>query len=184
MKNRRTWKAQLKLNGQRNLVFISPEGEIQYWNRHGGPHLNWNSPVWLDQQVRDTVRSNGKWIVLDGELLHAKDADIKNTLCWWDVLVCDGEYLVGTKLSDRRQMLLDLLPHVDGQFIGKITDNIWLSQDIEAEQYDEAWAETEISWVEGLVFKDYNAKLMPCIGEKNNGTWQVRCRKPHKAYRF
>jgi len=185
MKARKTWTGQLKLNGQRSPVYISPEGEVELWNRHGGQHRNYNIQPWLVEQIKGSVRQSGKWIVIDGELLHAKDRSIKNTLYWWDVLVFDGEYLIGSTYEDRCKMLREIVkPNESDGAIAKVTDNIWLAENFGPEQYDEMWTRTETSWVEGFVFKNLKGRLKPCIREKNNHEWQLRCRKRHGAYRF
>lgn len=185
MKNRKSWRAQLKLNGQRNVIYISPQGEIQFWNRHAGEHRNWNCPPWLAEQVLQSINHDGQWMVLDGELLHAKNREVKNTFYWWDVLVHNGEYLINTTYQDRYDRLRSVVKTTEtDRYIAKATDNIWVAELIEPEYYDEAWEQTNISWIEGFVFKNMSGKLKPCIGEKNNHDWQVRCRKPHGAYRF
>jgi ATP-dependent DNA ligase len=185
MKGRTSWRSELKLNGQRNGVYISPEGEVQFWNRHYGHHLNWSCPSWLVQQVLEVVPPTGQWIVLDGELLHAKDRGVKNTFYWWDILVDNGEYLVGETYQTRYDRLRALIKttETDGQ-IAKATPNIWIAELIQPEDYDRAWKATETSWVEGFVFKNMAGKLKPCVGEHNNHDWMVRCRKQHRAYRF
>jgi len=181
MKGRKWWKSQLKLNGQRNVIYISPDREVQMWNRHGDTHQNYNVPPWLVEQVLSVVKPVDGWVAIDGELLHAKDKSIKNTLYWWDMLVYDSDYLIGRKYNARHQMLLDAVrePISNDGHIAKVTDNIWLACMIEPEQFDAAWSRTEISYVEGFVFKDVNSALRPCLGRSNNHSWQVRCRKPH-----
>ena len=190
MKDRKRWIAQLKLNGQRNVIFISPDGEIEFWNRKNGPHLNYKAPAWLIEMIRSVIRpvqGTPGWTVLDGELLHMKDASVKNTLYWWDVLVYNGEYLVGETYEARHRLLSETVvtsPTSSDGAIAKLTDNIWLAENISPDQYDEMWKRTATSYVEGFVFKNLVGKLRPCIGESNNSEWQVRCRKPHGAYRF
>jgi hypothetical protein len=38
------WMAQLKLNGTRNLVAVSPDGVVSFWNRHKERHRAWSPP--------------------------------------------------------------------------------------------------------------------------------------------
>jgi ATP-dependent DNA ligase len=201
MKNRRNWRAQVKKNGQRNLIFIDPDGKVDMWNRHQERHLNYNAPQWVVDEVLASITLTGRWIVIDGELLHNKDKTTKNMLYWWDLLVYDGEYLVGTTYGERHKMLFDVTvpiidgkrtrigpnfhPAVDDEIDRHVGDSITLARNISPDRYEDIWKRfTLTSYIEGFVFKDTNAKLMPCIGEKSNGSWQVRCRKPHKAYSF
>ena len=185
MRKRATWRSNLKLNGQRNLIYISPERELQFWNRHFAHHLNYSFPGWMCKQILEVVPETGKWMVIDGELLHCKDASIKNTLYWWDLLVCDNDYMIGTTYESRHTKLRSLVKtgSTDG-FIAKATENIWLAEIIQPEQYEEAWARTSISYVEGLMFKQLTGKLAPCVGIHNNSLWQVRCRKTTGRHKF
>lgn len=179
---RKNWMAQLKLNGQHNIIYISPDREISLYNRHHGKHRNYKLPLWLREQILSVVDNDGKWMVIDGELLHNKDRVIKNTLYWWDLLVCNNEYLIGTSYEDRHKMLLNKVEIPDASPpIIKATDNIWLAMNISPDQYKNFWSRTNTSYVEGYVFKNMSAPLRPCITENNNGDWQLRCRKPHSG---
>lgn len=189
MKQRSTWRAQLKLNGQRNVIYIAPDGAIQMWNRHHDHHLNWKCPKWLEDEVRRVVKMQGKWIVIDGELLHAKDKTVKNTFYWWDVLVLHGEYMLGSTYRERFDRLQELVipPVEDDGTIAKVSDMVWLARNITPDRYDELFKQKiYTSYVEGFVFKDMAGRLQPCLSGKNNSIWQVRCRKAHTggAYRF
>lgn len=192
MKKRKNFIAQLKMNGQRNGLYVDPDVDIDMWNRHKTHHLNYNAQAWVVEMLKDIIKSSnatpGKWLVLDGELLHCKDKTTKNIFYFWDVLVHDGEYLLGTTYEERHQMLLDLFAplgavHEDEGVI-KVTDNFWLAKNIAPEQYDEAWKQTKTSYVEGFVFKNKKGKLAPCIGERNNSDWMVRCRRKSNSYLF
>jgi len=186
MKSRPNFIAQLKMNGQRNVLYFSPDGDIQWWNRHGGHHQNYTPPTWLEEEIRSVVQFRGKWIVIDGELLHNKDKTIKNHLYWWDILVLDNDYLVGKTLAERQEMLSGTLrpPVSETTGVFRLSEHISVARNILPEMYDEMWQQTEVSYIEGFVFKHLNAKLMPCVGKKNNSSWQVRCRKTHKGYAF
>ena len=185
MKKRAGYCGQLKLNGQRSPIYIDPDMNVALWNRHGGRHLNYNVPAWLVEQVQASVKHTGMWLVIDGELLHAKDKSIKNTLYWWDVLVFEGCYLIGTTYEHRHEMLREIVDvKEDDGGIAKVTDNIWLADIFSPDKYDEMWKRTQTSWVEGFVFKKLDAKLQPCVRQKNNESWQLRCRRKSNSYRF
>ena len=192
MKSRATWTAQYKLNGQRNVIYIDPDLNIQWWNRHQENHRNYTPPKWLEDQIREVVKPTGKWVAIDGELLHAKDATIKNTLYWWDVLVHDNEQMLGTSGQERLELLYSLTQQggklseneTADKIADRLTDNIWLARNIKPDRYDESWKLTEVSYVEGFMFKDMKARLKPMLTEKNNSEWMVRCRKEHKGYQF
>jgi ATP-dependent DNA ligase len=194
MKKRANWIGQLKMNGQRNGLYVDPDGGIDMWNRHNTHHLNYNAQAWVIDMLKKIIAESkaipGQWLVLDGELLHCKDKTTKNIFYFWDVLVYNGEYLIGTTYEERHKILLDLFsaitPVSEDEGVIKVTDNFWLAKNIEPEQYDEVWKRTETSFVEGFVFKNKIGRLKPCIGMKNNPDWMVRCRKEHAGgcYKF
>lgn len=181
MKKRVGWVSQLKLNGQRNTIYIGPDGEVQMWNRHHELHGNYNAQAWVVDHIKSLIKPTGKWMAIDGELLHNKDKTTKNLFYWWDMLVYDDQYLLGTTYGDRHKLLYSAVNTPidnDGQ-IARLSEHIWLAMNIQPEQYDDVWKRTETSYVEGFVFKNLAGKLTPGIVEKNNNTWMVRCRKTH-----
>lgn len=187
MKSRRNFYAQFKKNGQRNVLYIDPDFNIQWWNRHASGHLNYNAPPWLVDEIKSVVKPTGKWMVIDGELLHNKDRTVKNALYWWDILVYDGQYLVGTKYHERQRILLDALtpPTSGDEAEWTMSPHITVARNIPPEKYDEMWQKAQsISVVEGFVFKNINGTLKPCIGEHNNSDWMVRCRKTTGRHPF
>jgi len=186
MKSRDGWTAQLKLNGQRNMIYIYPSGEIEFWNRRKEKHRNYTPPEFLLDQVRSIFDNRGQWMVIDGELLHAKDRNIKNTLYVWDILVCDDELLIGKTLDFRYNLLLERMHggRLVSDYVMVASPNIWVASNVGPDEFDDAFEQCAKSYVEGLMFKDINAKLQPCFTDKNNSSWQVRCRRPHGAYRF
>ena len=168
-------------------MFVPSGGaSIDMWNRHQSHHLNYNVQPWFVEHILSTLKPVGKWLVIDGELLHCKDASVKNTIYLWDVLVYNGEYLVGMSYGDRYALLQTLfkVPIIEEPFMAKVSENIWLARNIKPEQYDEAWKLTAISYIEGLVFKRLDGKLAPGIREQNNSDWMVRCRKISGRHKF
>jgi ATP-dependent DNA ligase len=183
------WTAQLKLNGTRNLIFVSPDGEVDFWNRHKERHKAWSPPP----QIVDAIKQQfacGKWIVVDSELLHSKHASVKNTLYLFGLLVCDNEYLVGCTYADCHAMLAQRCGKVKpierfGGFVSEVSTNIWLANLIPNEQWDTAWQIANSQpIVEGIVLKRLAAKLEYARSEDNNGSWMIRCRKATKNYQF
>ncbi len=179
------WAAEVKVNEQRNMIYIGPDGSQQWWNRHKSGHKNFSPPVWLSDQVRNCVKvESGKWSVIDGGIVHAKDATVKNTLYFWDVLVLNGEYLLGTTRNYRHDLLLDITgaKAVEPKnHIRSISDNLWVSDSISQDHWMEWENLTKISWIEGFVFKYGPGRLKPGITKSNNGEWLVRCRKDSES---
>ncbi len=192
MKARDGWIGEIKLNGQRNVIYISPDREVQFWNRHQEHHKNWECPEWLREQLLHAIKPTDKWIVLDGELMHSKDAQARkegiiNTFYIWDALVYDSKFLMGKTYRDRSAILHKAMidPEEEANEVAtRVTPNVWMSQPLLPTQWDAAWQLTEKSWVEGFVFKNSLGKLKPCIRQKNNDQWMVRCRKATGRHAF
>jgi len=182
------WVAQFKLNGQRNLTYIDPDGNFQFWNRHKEEHRSYSPPDFLRDELRDVLGvERGKWSVFDGELLHLKDKTIKNTIYLFDVLVFNGKFLLNSTYFDRHQLLRETTGTTDASrddIAIKPTKHVWVADTLRPNEWDDAWKHTDISYIEGFVFKKVDARLKPCIVEKNNTEWQIRCRKPTKNYQF
>ena len=185
--NSKAWIAQLKLNGQRNLIYHYPGGKIEFYGRHNSRHLNYAEPDWLLDQIRDNINiDRDKFSVIDGELLHAKHPTMRNTLYLWDVLVLNGQYLLGTKYLDRYDMLFASClasSKQPGKFGPQISSNIVLAENIMPESWGATWDKFKSeSIIEGLVFKCANGILRNGFTESNNSEWQIRCRKSAKTY--
>ena len=105
------WLAQLKYNDSRCLVKYLPSGKIELWNRHGEQFRTYNCPDWLEKELQ-TVRiklnlTPGELHLLDGGLLDQKHKAIKDTIAIWDILVKNGQHLVGTTYTERYNSLLN-----------------------------------------------------------------------------
>jgi len=184
------WKAQLKLNGTRSLVCVSPDGEVDFWNRHRERHKAWRPPPRIVDAVRELFAC-GKWVVLDAELLHSKHASVKDTLYFFGSLVLDGRYLVGetyeTCYAGLVRVCGDRMTDVPGHggFTAQIGRGLWMARMIPHERWGEAWALAQANpIVEGMVLKRVKARLEFGRSQDNNGSWMIRCRKSTKNFRF
>jgi hypothetical protein len=125
------------------------------------------------------------WYVLVGELLHSRGVGVRDTVYLHDLLVEDGEYLVGTSYRERYQRLSWLCTKVsDAPRIEAthtvVMPGIWLAMN-HAHSF-EPWFATirdlpQKDPVEGLVFKDPDVPLMPCGKAKANAKGQAKCRR-------
>lgn len=184
------WLAQLKLNGTRSLVAVSPEGDAEFWNRHKERHRAWTPPKWIIDAVRERFTC-GKWVVLDAELLHSKHASVKDTLYLFGALVLDGQYLVGESYETCYDGLVEACgrPTADvpgyGGFVAEVGRGLWMARMIPQDRWGEAWAVAqENPIIEGLVLKRHKARLEFGRSENNNGSWMIRCRKATKNFLF
>ena len=179
------WIAQVKLNGQRNMIYVSPDRSINLWGRHKNLHRNYTAPEWLYEALIDSIDWPDGWVVLDGELLHAKGPEVKDTFYLWDILVWDSEVMLGRTGRERYDLLRDKSNVLnEGPYIDHVHSHIWLANLINGQEgCREAW-DADLPLHEGLVFKNFDFKLLPMVTESANGPWQVRSRKPTKSYKF
>ena len=186
--NNKSFIAQLKLNGQRNLIYFHPNGDIILWNRHKQHHRNYEPRQWLIDEIRSTIKVKpGTWNVIDSELLHAKGPTIKDTIYLFDTLVLDDDWMIGSTYRDRYDKLLNL---VNGslaaptQFGLSLSEHIWMATNIAPPDWDGKWeAIAKQPMIEGFVLKNLSGKLLPGFNQHNNSGWQTRVRKPNNVVR-
>ncbi len=193
---KRNWVAQLKMNGTCTVVFVSPEGELTFKTRHDDDHKNW-TPTTKSTAIFDTL-PRGNWHVFVCELLHSKTSMVKDTLYFFDVLVWEGEMLVGRTFTERMDLLQTIFDvgesdnvvslGSDGYYI--LNSNAWLAKTITSD-LNAAWRVAEnqkpeegAPLIEGIVLKNPKSRLDLPGRQKDNGKWQVKCRIGHKNYVF
>jgi hypothetical protein len=102
--------AQIKKNGTNTVVMVHPDRKVVAWDRRGELQKAWQFTE-IIAAIFAAIPGND-WYVFNGELINAKarhDKNIKNQIYLYDILVCDGIGLTGTKYSDRYQLLFDIL---------------------------------------------------------------------------
>ncbi len=211
------WIAQYKYNDSRCLIKYTGN-TIQLWNRHAEQFRNYNAPdTLLDQlsHVRDKLGlSRDSWSLLDGGLLHAKHAAIKNTIVVWDALVLDGVHLLGSTYRARHNFLAGNLTsqeswEFNGHDLGmKVTSDILIPRnyagnlagtiDNDGNPPGDAWLSlweqviitinqpypANSPLLEGLVLKNPEGKLERGMKEKNNHAWMCRSRVQTGRHNF
>jgi hypothetical protein len=181
---RRGWVPQIKKNGTCTVIFARGD-EVIFKTRHNDDHK-----AWVPQPQHSAFFSGrAKWNVYVAELLHSKGPQLKNHLYLFDLLVSDGVELVGATLLERQRILLDRFPTPTADIVGSRAGlgARMITQDVShatlIENPTGAW--TSLGALdEGLVFKNPNAKLAPCITPTANGGWQIKIRRPHTNYSF
>lgn len=184
------WIGQRKFNGTRTLVYQTDIDEFELTTRHRTAHKQY--VLTRDMKAALQALALGAGVhVLDGELMHSKTKGLKDTLVLWDILVHEDKYLVGTTYAERYKLLNDLLgrPKDYEQVTGHglalhVVGNIWLAETFGAQLVKRFKEAKDVDEIEGLVLKSPAGELEQGTAENNNASWQVRCRKPHKNYRW
>lgn len=181
------WWAQAKMDGTNCTVYVPPaKGDDAFAMGRAGAD---NRLVWQPGERWRTFESYlpGKgWYAFQGELLHTRGVGVRDTIFLFDLLVDDGEYLIGTTYAERYHRLATLCGNVgaepwveDTHMV--ITPGVWLATN-RARAFSEWFAAIRNlpgkPPVEGLVFKNPNGKLAPCTRAVSNAVWQRKCRRP------
>ena len=186
--------AQPKYNGTCCVAFISKD-TVRVMNRHKGLITsNYNN---IDFKG---LHSGDGWMVLCGEFLNknkkGEDGNPFNLkFVIWDILVYNNNYMLGSTLIERLELLEKLFP---SSTIMVSKDKINSYAHLCVTKYEGVYkAPTYVNMFqdlyqdivdtdlyEGLVLKRKEAKLSLGLTEKNNNEWQIKCRKPTKNYDF
>lgn len=200
--------AQLKYNGTRTLVEMSPGPTIKIWTRHKEPHKAY--------ELTDAMRSDllaiymagdmTKTMIFDGELMHSKTKNLKDTLVLFDILVCDSDHLIGMPMLARYSIMSDILGEPDqweeetgrkiaakcrvfeldekDEVVERYLERVWMAETFYHSFSDVYKSRIDMDEVEGLVLKKPQAPLDRGFSETNNESWLIRCRKPSKNYEY
>lgn len=180
----RGYLAQFKKNGTYSVVYVSPAGEVSFLDRNKKPHASsfWApGPAKVDQFRR---RAGKGWRVFCAELLHKKgDGGHRDTFYLHDVLVMDGEHLVGSTYAQRYSILQDVFLRDGSAFTSShwvLDEGLWLARNIRKGFRTAFDSIADPRQDEGLVLKDPRGALSirPSPG------WSVKCRRPAANYGF
>lgn len=179
---RRGWYAQHKKNGTYNVVYVSPDKKVTFLGRNKEPHKLWSPPAFA-METYQNLPGKG-WYVICTELLHSKvkeeEGGHRDTQYVHDILVDDGEWLLGETYAQRYARLLSLFLK-DGKMSlshWELPNRIWLARNHKSD-FGMIFSGMNLPEDEGLVLKDPQAPLI--VG---SGKWSVKCRRPHKNYSF
>lgn len=182
-----TYLAQPKLNGSCCLIFIKQD-EIRNFGRHQNEKLT--GFKLKPEELKILNCGNSEWNVIVGEYMNKNQNGIdgkpwNHKFVIFDILVHNGEYLLGSTLEERIKLLDELFGTTDeNEYLFKVSENIYRVKTF-SDNFLERWNKiTQIGMLEGLVLKKPNAKLERGLSEKNNTLWQSKCRKNCKLYRF
>ena len=181
--------AQIKKQGTNNTMYVNPDRKVLPMNRHHAEHRQW-SPIAQTHMTFANLPGDG-WYVFCAELLHSKVADskLKNINYIHDILVYNGEHLVGTTFAERQDLLTALFPDtvvpMNGIGYRVIDPYAWLATNYRPGLkggFVGLFHQLTRPEDEGLVMKRPEAKLQYGIRETANDSWQFKCRRPTKNF--
>jgi len=182
-----TFLGQPKLNGSNATVYTNGE-RIIVMNRHGDRLTRFEIK---DEEILSLYKGTGGWTALNCEYLNKNKQDetgksFNHKLVIFDILVNDGDYLIG-KTFDQRIQLLDEMFHkndCEKNYLWCISDNVYRVKSYENNFSMLFDTLTPIDLIEGLVLKRKNARLEMGNTELNNHRSQVKARKSTLNYKF
>jgi hypothetical protein len=182
------YEAQVKKNGTCNIMAFSPDRDLFAMNRHAETHKLWTPDKKIISTIADKLK--GGWFVFVAELLHSKIAGgPRHTNYIHDVLVADGEYLVGVSQRERYDLLHSIFLNGDEEETYShyvVDEKTWIARQHTSgfrQFFDEIVTQGNPE-DEGLVLKHPEQVLNICSKEKANVTGMVKIRVPHKNYSF
>ena len=181
-----TYLAQPKLNG--SSVSVYSNGKItQTFNRRK-EHFNTKILSEIAELYRFEDRK--KWMVLCGEYMNKNKKDELNQY-WnhkyviWDILVYNGDHLVGSTFEERYRLLEKLFPaNPVKKHLHQISENCFRVNAFET-GFEEAYEDMTLwDMYEGLTLKKKSQPLEMGTTPGNTKSGQFKVRKPTKNYRF
>ena len=187
--------AEVKYDGSACVVFLN-EGFVKVMNRHNEPITN----PFMDEIDWAGLYSGKGFMIICGELLNKNKlgehgTPLNKKFVIWDILVYNGDYMVGATHAERLRKLEILFPtqrmqvttegmeeynhlsftNVKGVFKKAVytTNFTELFNDLITTQL-----------YEGIIIKRLDAKLQFGFVEKNNFQSTLKCRKSTKNYAF
>ena len=180
--------AQPKLNGSNTTIYTNGI-KVIVMNRHNQRLTNFRLND--EEIIKSIYRGNGEWMVINGEYMNKSKNDkfrkvFNHKFVIFDILVLEGNYLVGTTFEERVEMLDELYGQVEceDEFLFNLSENIYRVKSYKRDFNDVFNRLVEIDMYEGLVMKRRSAKLEMGTSEMNNVKSQIKCRKVTKNYKY
>jgi len=179
--------AEPKFNGSNLEIYLNDKTVHKTMNRHNKAITNFKLST---NEMLALHRGNGE-MVINGEYMNKSKNDksgkpFNHKLVIFDIIVINGEHLVGTTCQERYNMILDLYPDKKDydEYLYQISENVFLVKAFENDFVNLYNKIIKIDMLEGWVLKKKNGKLEQGTREKNNVGWQLKCRKLTKNYSF
>jgi len=178
---------QAKLNGDCAEFYFDGE-KVRYFNRHKKEGIKLFK---LEDSEVLKLHKSESFMVLSGEYMNKNKKGIdgkpwNHKFVIWDILVYNGEHLIGTTYEERVK-LLDELYGVNeyNDYLYEVSENIFRVKTF-YKNFSKIWNQiVEIDMLEGFVFKRKSGKLTDGTrNEKNGQLNSIKCRKSTKNYKF
>jgi len=175
--------AQPKLNGSNCTIYMNGQNFYAY-NRHGQRMSNFDIDL---KEISNLYKGKG-WMVLNCEYLNKSKKNefgetFNHKFCIFDILVYDGNYLIGKTFQERIE-LLDGFYGKPENYISSISQNVFRIKSYYSDFENLYNSLVGIDMVEGLVLKRKLAKLEVGSTENNNTKSQIKVRKATKNYKY
>lgn len=177
--------AQPKFNGSNCLLFLRGK-DMVVMNRHNDRMSNFNIP----SNELLNLSQGDKWTIFNGELMNKSKKDqnnqlFNNKLVLFDLLVDNGDYLIGKSFEYRYNLLKSKLnTNKYNNYSDIVSENIYLVKSF-YNGFEELFNQfTKVDMLEGLVLKRKDAKLERGNTAKNNTKSQIKCRKQTLNYKY
>jgi hypothetical protein len=175
---------QIKKNGSCNVLAVTPDKGIIAKTRHKEDHKLWRPD--LRKLTAFTGLPGSGWYVFVAELLHSKVPGLRDINYVHDVLVLDGDYLVGVPQVERHRRLCELFA-VKGReetySHWVVDEHTWIAKQF-TEGFKAIYDSLDKPEDEGLVLKNPNSPLALCMKATSNSGGMLKARKAHKNYSF
>lgn len=177
--------AQPKFNGSNCLLFLRGK-DMVVMNRHNNRMSNFNIP---SNEIL-SLSQGDKWTIFNGELMNKSKKDennqlFNNKLVLFDLLVDNGDYLIGKSFEYRYNLLkskFNLTKY--NHYSDMISENIFIVKSFDKGFEDLFEQFTKVDMLEGLVLKRKDARLERGNTAKNNTKLQIKCRKQTLNYKY
>ena len=181
-----------KFNGNRLILKRFSQGKYEFWNRHGEMFKRFSYSYNSLINELDKILWDG-FCVLDGELMHFRTKNVKNTIILFDVIVWNGK-ICEEAFIERRKLLEKILSppgllNVSNLNLDKFRNLLNNSHILISPQWRNNFREIfnkliEIEEIEGIVIKKSNAKLELGINGSPIVRSMFKARKPSNSYKF
>lgn len=180
-----TYITEPKLNGSNCTIYLDGKSFSQR-NRHQGDISNFKLK---DEDILPLYRGKGDMVIV-GEYMNKSQKDksgkvFNNKFVIFDILVYNGEQLIGSTTEERVKLLKELYGGVEfDEYLYIVNENVFMVKFFEKDFLNLYNSITLIDMYEGLVLKRKSGKLERGAREKNNMGWQCKTRKPTLNYQF